>query len=631
MKKEDNFNFINRADYIEEIENQIKSYMTESIALPQYTQIVNRVEIPNQKDLSGNDYKNWMFEELNRCKFGYGEMTGKMYFFFNYAKIKNLTRGSFHPDFRSCDAEWYRLMEECTSSHEYGIICVKRRRGGFSWKEAADAVHDVLFNEHFHVGMNSKSEKDSIHLFNKIVFIYQNLPPFMRAHIGRKHGMTWEFFTESTAEDGVKERKGNQSSIEIVAPTVSAYEGRALNKWVCDEAGKIEHLPQLWSFTEDCLMEETVRVGIPVLFGTSGEVDKAGAGLMRMWNKAEYYKLKKFFFAGWMGLHADKFGNDNKEEAIRWVLYTRKLKEKIGSKEYNDFLQKYPLTTNEAFSQAAGGLGDVVKINAQKASLVSSPPIISEGTMSHNIDTGEPKFTPQRFGDVKVYEHPKPDTKYISACDPADHDDAQAGASELSLHIMSMPDGLAPAKLVLEYVARPAKLADYYEKAAMCLSYYNNTKTLVENNRIRMIDYFKENGYGKLLELAPAPINGIFKTKASKIGVRMTEDFKRYMESLLEEYIDDYCDYIPSIKLLEEFGMYGGHNTDRVMSFGILLTLLRDKIKYYKPKTDEEQNKLPSSKIFTQHGRLIRDGMVSPTGNNILLPGRSTRARMLGR
>ena len=90
--------------------------------------------------------------------------------------------------------------------------------------------------------MNSKSEKDSIHLFNKIVFIYQNLPPFMRAHIGRKHGMTWEFFTETKAEDGVKERKGNQSSIEIVAPTVSAFEGRALNKWVCDR-GRAEYKP----------------------------------------------------------------------------------------------------------------------------------------------------------------------------------------------------------------------------------------------------------------------------------------------------------------------------------------------------------------------------------------------------
>lgn len=627
---EDKFGFITRGDYIQEIEDQIKGYMTESIELPHYSDIIKKVEIPIQKDLSPIEWNRWCLEELHRCKYGYGEMTGKMYFYFNYGRIQNLTQGSFSPDFRSADAEWFKLMEECTASKKYGIVCVKRRRGGFSWKEAADCLHDAIFSKFFHVGMNSRTERDSYHLFEKIMFMYQNLPPFMRASIGKKAGMQIEFFKEIKDEDGVKKKIGNQSSIVVVPPTVSAYEGRMLNKWVCDEAGKIEHLPQLWSFTEECLMQETQRVGVPVLFGTSGEVDKAGKGLMQMWNKAEYYNLKRFFFAGWMGLHSDKLGNDNKEEAIRWVLYTRRIKEKISPKEYNDFLQKYPLTTNEAFSQAAGGLGDVVKVNAQKASLRTNPPIISEGTMDHHPESGEPKFTPQRFGDVKVFEHPSIDKDYLAACDPADHDDAQEGASDLSLHIMSMPDGIEPAKVVLEYVARPAKLADYYEKAAMCLSYYNNTRCLVENNRIRMIDYFKENGYGKLLELAPPPINGVFHTKASKIGVRMTEDFKRYMESLIEEYIDDYCDYIPSLGLLEEFGMYGGENTDRVMSFGIALTLLRSKMKFYKKNDGTAKTKLPSSKVFTKSGRLVRDGMVGERRKQPTIPGRSTRASKFG-
>ena len=629
-KGEESSGVIEKANYIDSVEAEVKSYMKGSIDLPIYTEIPLRSELADPKDLSPLAYKSWMLEELHRCKFGYGNMTGKMYFYFNYVKIKNLSKGSFRPDFRSADAEWFKLVEECGESNEFGVVCVKRRRAGFSWKAAADALQDVLFNQHYHVGMNSKSDKDSIHLFNKVVFIYQNLPGFMRANIGRKHGMTWEFFTEKLADDGVKERGGNQSSIEIVVPTVSAYEGRALSKWVSDESGKIEHLMQLWSFTEDCLMEEMLRVGMPILFGTSGEVDKAGAGLMHMWNKAEYYKLKRFFFAGWMGLGADEFGNDNKEETIRWILYNRQLKEKISSKAYNDFLQKYPLTIEEAFSQATGGIGDVIRINAQKATLNENPPIISTGVMNHDIDSGSPKFTPKRFGEVKIYEHPKPGATYLSAADPADHDDAGAGTSDLSLHIMSLPDGNVPAKLVMEYVDRPPKLASYFEQASMCLSYYNNAKVLVENNRIRMIDYFKENGYQSLLQVAPQPINGIFKTKAGKFGVRMTEDFKRYMESLIEEYIDAYCEYIPSVDLLNEFGMYGSSNTDRVMSFGILLTFIREKMKTFNPNRDDLKKRLPSSKVIYKNGITVKDGM-REARSQPSIPGRSKRASMLGR
>ena len=87
---EEKFGFIKRADYIQEIEDQIKSYMTESIELTHYNEIIKRVEIPNEKDLSPTEWRQWCLEELHRCKYGHGDIPGKMYFYFNYGRIQNL-------------------------------------------------------------------------------------------------------------------------------------------------------------------------------------------------------------------------------------------------------------------------------------------------------------------------------------------------------------------------------------------------------------------------------------------------------------------------------------------------------------------------------------------------------------
>ena len=124
----------------------------------------------------------------------------------------------------------------------------RSRRVGASWKEAADVMHDMMFRKYYHVGVNSKSEKDSIHLFRKMTFIYENLPAFMKANIGSKNGMNVEYFIWGKDEANNKIKKGNQNELTVVAPTDSAYEGLMLHKWVCDEAGKIPNLGQMWSF-----------------------------------------------------------------------------------------------------------------------------------------------------------------------------------------------------------------------------------------------------------------------------------------------------------------------------------------------------------------------------------------------
>lgn len=600
LENSDKVVLIPEKDRVPELEEQVQRYMQIIKTLPRNEIKYTRIKTP--KFAHDAEKNAWEREQIRRCKFGHEGMCGKMYFWFNYCYIQNLSGGKIAPEYRVCDNEWFSQLES-SKKEGWGMVCVKRRRAGFSWKAAADALHDAIFNPFFHVGMNSKTERDSIHLFKKVVFIYDNLPQFLRAKIGSKRGMKLEFYIKSKDENGNPIKSGTQSEMTVVPPTDSAYEGLMLGKWICDEAGKISNLPQIWSYTEDCLMQETKRVGQPIIFGTSGDITKDGKGLVDMWEHYDVYRLRRFFFGGWMGIFCDEYGNDRVEESIRWIVYERKRRESLHGKYYSDFLQKYPLTAREAFNQyTESGIGDLAIINRQISSLIDNPATFKRGFFEMK-DNGTVNFIASANGKVIVYEDPDPNCVYVAGCDPADHDDALEGASDLSLHILKKGHGTVGPKIVLEYVDRPDKLAEYYYQAYMALIYYNKTSCLIEKNRYRMISHFNEMGWQGLLARPPQGISRIVPVRSNVIGIHMNEDVRIYMKGIISDYVEDYCDLIPSRELLQEFIEFGTRNTDRVFSFGMALILNKDDKRSHK---DGKNKKIPSFRYKRINGRIVR-------------------------
>lgn len=599
-EKQDVVSLIPASERVPDLEAQVARYLQIINIIPENKKIRTRISAPIFKN--DVDQTIWEQEQIKRCLHGYDGITGKMYFWFNFCFIKNLKGGRIPPEFRNCDSYWFSELEDAKNKGE-GVVCVKRRRAGFSWKAAADALYDSIFSRFSVVGLNSKSERDSIHLFQKIMFIYDNLPQFLRVRIGSKRGMKVEFFVKDKDDNGNPVRKGVQSEINVVPPTDSAYEGLMLGKWICDEAGKIPNLPQMWSYTEDCLMQEYQRVGQPVIFGTSGDISKDGRGLMGMWQDSDVYKLRRFFFGGWMGMFVDEYGNDRVEEVVRWVVYERRRRESLPGKSYSDFLQRYPLTAEEAFNQySESGIGDLALINRQYASLTDNPVKEKKGYFQIS-DAGEVTFTVSPNGKVIIYEDPEPRQVYISGCDPADHDDVLSDSSDLSLHILKKTDGLTGPKIVLEYVDRPNNLIEYYNQSYYALLYYNKAKCLVEKNRYRMISHFTSNNWQTLLATTPQGLTRMFSVRSNVIGVHMNVDIKIYMKGIISDYIDSYSTLIPSKQLLQEFIDFGAKNTDRVFSFGLALILLKED----KRKVSSSTKKIvPSYKYRIENGRVIR-------------------------
>lgn len=593
---------IPEADRIPELESRVEYFCSITPNLPE-----NKIKPVRAKLIDTTDPHEralWQREEIRRLREGHFGMSPKMYGWYNYAKIWNIESGLIRPEYRVAQNEFFKFIEAQHASKEWGGISVKRRRVGASWMVAWDVLHDCITNPLFKVGMTSKTEADAKELFRKVVFLYDNLPEFLQAEIFSKTQSSIEF-----AERGPnKSKSGLRSEIIVKAPTDTSWEGSALRKLVFDESGKISNLKAMVSLAEPVLNVGTRRVGTPIIFGTAGDIGKEGKDFCEMWYNAEVYKLKQFFFGGWMGLDGlvDEYGNDLKEHAIRWVVYERKRKESLSAREFTDFIQQYPLTVQEAFkSSEEGGLGNRIKIEKQRNVLLSNPMPFKPGIFKPSA-ASIPVFHPTPQGKCIVYEEPESyKGLYLAGVDPIDSYSENKSGSSLAMYIMCKPKGLQPPRIVFEYIDRPTDPRDFYDQALLALMYYNNARVLIENNRYGMISYFEDKGFKYLLAGEPQGIKKYVPTVTQKPGYYKTKYTTAYGEELIEEYIEDHCDLIPSVRLLNECDNYGIQNCDAVDSLMAVLMLLKEDKTKVKP-AGEVNRQVPSFEYRKDRfGRLV--------------------------
>lgn len=561
-----------------ELEKEVEFHLATAIKHPHNTKRYTSKKYPEKFADKREEY-DYQVEEVRRLIEGYDGLCGKAYGWLHYAKMRDPERGKISPDFRVCQSEWFKFIEEHQASKSRGIVAVKRRRIGCSWAESWDAEHDCMTKKFFQIGMNSKSENDSRNLFKNIKFIHQNLPDWLRPTAtasDRRDFMMYGWYEKDP--QGNRIMKGIQSWISSVAPTDTAHEGQAYSKLIIDEAGKIDNLLSIWSLAEDCLRLNTRRVGLPIIFGTVGDIGKEGRGLMELWKNSDTYSLDKFAFYGYHGLMCDEYGNDLYRDAIRWIIYERERLKSATKKVRESFIQKYPLNERDAFNQvSSGGFGDIHLINDQIMNLMANPPEKSVGWMRRKPDGGV-DFVPNPNGKIIVYDRPDFGRKdgYVACVDPVEDDlvEKTRDCSDAALAILAKPYGLDPPKIVVEYVDRPMKIDEFFEQTAMVLQWFNKTKFLPELNKggWRMLKYF-ELYYPDLLGLTPKSGNSARGGVEMRHGVKMTEDRKQQLVGLGEDMIDNYSKFIPSIKFLEQCKVFGDDHADDDFCVAVLWCL----------------------------------------------------------
>jgi hypothetical protein len=565
VEKEEEAGIIPLADRREDLEIEVQYHTARVLAGKPFrvNKKYSHIEIPEFKPDEKRERLDWEMEEVRRCLNGYDGMSGRFYFFVNHCKIKHKSRGTIRPDFRAWQMHWAATKERVYATPGSGLVMGKRRQVGLSWDISADNIYDCTFRRDFDIGVNSKGEADSKNLFVKHKFIHRNLPPFLRAAVSvdRRDAMIFSTWNKKTGKFS-----GTGSSIISVAPTPTAHAGNQYRKLVIDEAGEQPELLSMWSNSEDCIIQDAVRVGTPVIFGTLGDISKNGKGLMEMYLKNHLYNLERYPVYGYNGMLVDDLGNDMIEDAVRWIIYER-FRKKEGSRiVYEKYLQKYPLQEDDMFLSVAGaGVGNPILLNKRYKQLIEMPPNQVRGWMRAKEGGGQ-DFYPDPNGKIVIYSRPQQIANgYIASCDPAEEDDVSKSRdnSNMSACIMSRPFGLDPPRIVAEFTDRPAKLADYNQQLAFLLQWYNGTPVLIEMNKggFRMKDWF-ELYYPKLLALSPKSAQSATLGFEMRVGIKMSPDRKRQMMGLLDGYIEAYWEHIPSLRFIEECRVFGGDHED---------------------------------------------------------------------
>lgn len=584
-----------------DVDEDVKRYLQKIEHIERSTYKPFKHKIPHFSNRS--EQLKWEIEEIRRTRYGHGGISGMMYLYTYYWKMKSKNGGIISPEFRWCNSEFFNLIESCLygehpdglygDNRGKGVILVGRRRWGKSYSLANAMYATAIHNRYTDIGFTSKTEKDMQEFFAKVFKTgYDNLPDFLRAGTVSNTQDKIEFAVKVKQKDGSYRKDGLNTTIFGRSPEPTSFEGKGLRMVVYEEPGKWDagQLQQNWSYTLPALASDDgiTRQGVPILAGTAGDIGLNGDDFKTFWYKAEEYELERYFAAGYSGFKIeDDFGNENIIEGIRYILDRREKEKRISMRRYYDFIVQYPLDPEEAFIIVGETPFNIDLINGKVANLDLEPPIIKEGKFIRDA-AGKVQFKPQEGGDCRILEEPHAGFVYAAGSDPTDGAVSTTNGSDLSFFIakgMIDEDYNAAAGAVFQYTAKPDDINEAYEQCALACEYYsvggNTCTVLIERNRARMLTWFQENDYTHLLARRPKKVDktGTTRSRIKEYGGVMDEQMKQLLVGMIDDDINANIDHYNFVDLLLDLARFNPHSKDkkfdRVDAWGWTLLNLR--------------------------------------------------------
>lgn len=625
-------------------------------------------------------FREYWLEQNRRCIEGYtsGDLhiPGSYYFYLNFSPIlsKNAKTGRKQqefPRFTDVDLEYFNIVERARKEKK-GIILLKPRRTGFSFKNSRLCVHEYNFYRDAKCIIAANTSDLSRYTMNMAL---EGLN-FLDKHTEWKKQRdpdTKDFVKARYKEtkDGVTTWKGNQSEIFTLTfkDNPMAAIGKSANIFIFEEGGKFMNLINSYNISEPCWKDGEDMIGIPIIFGTGGDMEKSTRDFAEMFYAPEKYNLLAFDNiweeegrskqCGWFipatrmrfgsfnydGVETpmvDENGNSNQVVAKESILAFRELKKKgSDSKAFEDALTQYPLTPSEAFLQKTYNRFPTADLLARLARLQSDNSITNADYIGELITQEDGKIEwklnselrpikhfplkndEETEGCIVIYEMPYEDElkqipygRYLAGCDPYAQD--EAGSSD-SLGSLIIYDKITK-RIVAHYKARPKTMNIYYENARKLLKFYNAI-CLYENQVPGFYQYLDGKNETFLLMDQPEYIKDIIQnsTVNRMKGMHMTSQLKEHGEDLINAWLREQYDTdtdvlnlhkLRSIPLIQELIAYNEEgNFDDAMA----LMMVMYAIQQTKKHRVEETTKI---KTIFDTGFFARQELKRKPGNN---------------
>ena len=452
----------------------------------------------------------------------------------------------------------------------------------------------------------------------------------------------------------------------------NSYDGEKLKLLVHDESGKWEKPDNIlnnWRVTKTTLRLGARIIGKCMMGSTSNALDKGGENFKKLYNNSDVSKRNRngqtasglyslfipmeWNYEGFIDEYGMPVFNTPEEETLgpygdvidvgvieHWNNEAEGLK---GDQDaLNEFYRQFPRTEEHAFrDETKNSIFNLVKIYEQidYNEDLGNTNVLTTGNFqwANGVKDSTVIFTPNPNGRFKVSWVPgvalqnrqivknglkSPGNEHMGAfgCDSYDISGTTDGqGSKGALHGLtkfSMED--APANtFFLEYIARPQTAEIFFEDVLMACVFYG-MPILAENNKPRLLYYFKRRGYRGYSMNRPDKVWNKLSVTEREIGgmPNSSEDIKQAHAAAIESYIDRHVG-------LQEDGSYGTmyFNTtlnewskfdinkrtkfDAAISSGLAIMACNRHLYYPKPKVERNKINLKIAK-YTNSGGLSK-------------------------
>jgi hypothetical protein len=398
------------------------------------------------------------------------------------------------------------------------------------------------------------------------------------------------------ANEKTQEITGLDTTIDWKNTGDNAYDGEKLKLLVHDESGKWEkpnNILNNWRVTKTTLRLGSRVIGKCMMGSTSNALDKGGRNFKKLYDDSDVTKrnangqtrsgLYSLFipmewnYEGYIDSYGLPVFNTPKKEVEdpHGVKITQGVieywdNEVEGLKDdqdgLNEFYRQFPRTTKHAFrDESKQSLFNLTKIYQQidYNEDVQNSTQVTQGSFQWENGQKDTRviFVPNKNGRFYVTWVPNsglqnkryiknginyPGNEHCGAfgCDPYDiSGTVDKRGSNGSLHGLTKfsMEEVPPNHFFLEYIARPQTAEIFFEDVLMACVFYG-MPILVENNKPRLLYYFKRRGYrGFAMNRPDRKRNKLSVTEREIGGIpNSSEDIKQAHASAIETYIETF-------------------------------------------------------------------------------------------
>lgn len=586
--------------------------------------------IPDYADAAKNpkvegtpEYETFWNEQIYRCINGYQTggifIPGRFYYYMNFNNMSTV-HGVITPDFCDMHLQLCYIIEWCKANGKNLIIGKKRRAGISEFTQKSVIDYGFRFNESYQAGIAAGQKKYAEDFMTKWEDSEALLQPELRVNT-LLNNPDEVISGYKLTENGKDTLKNNNCKIFVrtMHNNPNMFKGLFLNDVVAEESGEFENLCEFISATNDCLMDGDTQVGMFMIYGTGGNINKGSKDFKKVWENPNDYNAVKFLITGdrfkkpFYG-GATRYGKDisvtpnllkkykpyqiigceDTEAAMENIMEERERLKKGDLKKYLEHLQNNPINEAEIFRKMFSNKFDIQKINAQQDEITGNRTRYSKYKLEWALNDDGVRAEP-----LKVIAVPAKNTDDESECvlildgylpvkkyqglykGGLDGYDQDQGVSK-SLGAMCVITaintfGIPRYMPVATIFTRPKKKEIFFEMCVKLSVFYNLIgDTLIDKaGSSGLVNMYKDFGCTKYLAPRPQKFESENSKQSNEFCVSLNSYSRPMMVGLMQTAVDYDIQNIWFPELINQLGNFDeveiGSDNDLADAYGIAL------------------------------------------------------------